>query len=427
MKRSILVACVVSSLLSLSYSSAVASGPVPSSGIANKIKSQWGKVVTTLAVATILGYGLMACDNGGDNLVKETEESSVRIGLSHAADILPGIKLGAELAVIQLNQEGGINGVQIELLARDNGGDLDQGLMSVRELVTKENIQALGGPAFSRIAIEVAKYMQGAGIPMVTTLATNPDVTTAGDFVFAASFNDNFQGKVMANLAIQDLGAGTAAVLTLKGDAYSEGLSQTFIANLITLGGTIVAQEFYQPNTTEFAAQMEIIKAAMPDVVFIPGFGESAFAVKQGVELGLETIYLGGDGWVTPGLQEAGGEALKDSYFSGHYSADAPPEKLSADTQQFIAAYEERNGVSPDDLAALGYDTIQIIVQAMRRAENMSPEAIRDAIAATKNYSGATFISAYDGNGNAEKTAVINTFEGGKIRFFKLVNPDFSN
>ena len=155
---------------------------------------------------------------------------------------------GATLAALQFNEEGGVRGVPIELvdggvpieqLAEKNISETEYVAALAEKLITQEKVLAIVGPNRSSQAVVVGEIAQRHGIPMVTTNATNPLVTTAGDFVFMAAFTDDFQGKVMAEFAIQELGAGRVAVLTERGSIYSEGLSQTFVDNFGALGAML--------------------------------------------------------------------------------------------------------------------------------------------------------------------------------------------
>ena len=184
-----------------------------------------------------------------------------------------------------------------------------------------------------------------------------------------AAFTDDFQGKVMAQFAVEELEAQTAAVLTHTGDVYSEGLSQTFIDNFTAYGGEIVAEQSYMAGDTEFAAQLTAIADAAPDVVFSTGFiPEVPLAVRQArEEIGITATFLGGDSWDNPALIPEAGTAVDGSFFSSPFSVKADPSDLGEDAQRFISAYTRMFNEVPDGGAALGYDAVRLLVQAMRR------------------------------------------------------------
>ena len=354
----------------------------------------------------------------------EDDDGTIKIGFIYTSDTRSNSLNGAELAALQLNGEGGAHSREIEIIARGNISDIEQAAEIAEELIIQEGVSAIVGPNRSLYAVAIGPVAQRHGIPMVTTTATNPSVTAAGDFVFMAAFTDNFQGKVMATFATQDLGAKTAAVLTRRESIYSEGLSQTFIDNFTALGGEIVYAQFYMRGDTDFTAQLTAVAEAAPDVFFLPGFAaEIPLVVQQAKTLGITGILLGGDSWDNAALISENSEILEGSFFSSLFSADVAPGDLSEGADQFITAYTSIFKVPPAGGAALGYDGVRLVVQAMRRADDLTSIAIRDQLAATMDYSGATFISGYDENRHPNKSAVINQIVNGEAQFYKLIEP----
>ena len=384
----------------------------------------------------LAGFLLVGCDQIQRLLapLPSDGDETIKIGFIYTTPNRINSRYGAELAANELNEEGGVRSTPIELVPH---GVPTQRLLSenisvteyvaeiAEKLITEERVTAIAGPNRSTHAVIVGEIAQRHGIPMVTTGATNPSVTAAGDFVFMAAFTDDFQGKVMAQFAVEDLEAQTAAVLTHTGDVYSEGLSQTFIDNFTAYGGEIVAEQSYMAGDTEFAAQLTAIADAAPDVVFSTGFiPEVPLAVRQARdEIGITATFLGGDSWDNPGLIPEAGTAVDGSFFSSPFSVKADPIDLGEDAQRFISAYTGMFNEIPDGGAALGYDAVRLLVQAMRRAPDLTPTAIRDQIAATKNYSGATLISGYDENRHTSKSAAINRIVDGEVQFYKLIEP----
>ena len=426
----LVVVATVLLLLCVHGTTVDARGRLSSGAVRDGISSVVGKVKGIVAVAAVCA-GLFACGDSedGDVVSDRVTPESVKIGLNYTGSWRgvdrPGAKQGAELAAAQLNAVGGVHGMPIELIIKNNLGDTDLGVMQAEELAMMGDVNAFIGPGFSRIAIKIGEVAQRYGIPMVTISATNPAVTSAGNYVFMAAFTDDFQGKVMAKFASNELGAETAAVLTFMGDVYSEGLSQVFIDNFIALGGDIVAQEFYMKDTDDYGDQFAVIAVGDPDVVFIPGFvPDSPAAVMQGRQAGLDAVFLGGDGWDNAKLSEIGGDALEGSYFSTYFTASVPLDKASTETRKFVSAYLDVYGVPPTGRAALGYDALRIVVEAMHRAgAGMSAEAIRAEIEATNNYNGATVLSSYDENRHAAKSAVVMTIRNGKSVYHRTVEP----
>ena len=349
------------------------------------------------------------------------DDDAIKIGFIYSSANRSHSLNGAEMAERKLNAEGGVHGTPIKVIARGNITS-NEHAAEIAEALIAEGISAIIGPNLSRYAVPIGEVAQQHEIPMVTTTATNPTVTAAGDFVFMSAFTDDFQGKVMARFAAQDLGAKTAAVLTRSESLYSGGLSQTFIDNFTASGGEVVGAEFYARGDTDFTALLTTIAESAPDVFFLPGFSaEIPLVVEQARTLGITGILLGGDSWDNAALIANSGAILEGSYFSTFFWADVPPGSLSKDAHQFIDTYTSIYGIPPDGGAALGYDALRLTVQAIRRAPELTPTEIRDQIAATKNYSGATFISGYNHNRHAAKSAFINRIVDGEARFHKLI------
>lgn len=268
-------------------------------------------------------------------------------------------------------------------------------------------------------------------IPTIFTTATNPDITEAGDFVFMVAFTDDFQGKMMAELATEKLGASTAAVLVQDGDTHSEGLSKVFIENFTALGGTIVASESYQRDDLYFGEQLNTIAQSNPDVILMPGYApEVPLVAGQAKAIGIEAPLLGGTGWDSPELLKTiGGEALEGSLFLAHFSADVPIWQLSEEARRFISEYKARyHGELPNSSDALSYDAARILAQAIRRVSNdssaeISTAEIIDEIATTREYRGATDIVSYNPNRQPKKSAVVNIIKDGKVKFHLLTKP----
>ena len=402
-----------------------------STGLLTKFKSGLTHKTAMLGSIALLALGTMSCDenvelNAGalaELLVEQGEDGTaaiIKIGMNYDGSRVPNAKDGAELAVAQINEAGG--GVLIELVALDNTNSLVQSIQLTNALVGEHQVHAIIGPESSTHAIIVGEVAQRVGIPMITTAASNPDVTASGRYVFMTAFPDSFQGQLMAKFAIEELAAETAAILTNNSDVYSEGLSETFADNFTLLGGEVVKQQFYDDKTRTFAIQLLAIDVAKPDVVFIPGHDEVAQIVKDGRALGIEATFLGGDGWGSAGLIAAGGKALEGAFFSDHFHA-TPSTGMSEDTLQFIADFVAMYCVSPISSSAFGYDAVYLVAQAIERAGSLDGAAIKDALAVTKNYSGATSIVSLTDKRHAIKSVFVKTIEGGKVVFYKMVTP----
>ena len=370
----------------------------------------------------------LSCDRIQEVVPEEVGVSdgtaTIKIGFIYSPPDPGTTRNGAELAVTLANEAGGINGLPIELLIRDDKGDALRSVQHAEALIAA-GVSAIVGPDYSTAAIAVAPIVQQHRIPMVTTYPTNPKVTESGNHTFMGAYIDPYQASVMVDFAMQELEAMTAAVLTETGNAYSEGLSNAFIEGFDAQGGVIAVHQFYETGTTDFTDQLRAVAASEPvvDVVFLPGLGaEFPLAVKQAKseDINISATFLGGDGWDRPDLTEIGGMALEGSFFANHFS---PDRQLTEEARQFVNAYTDKYGIAPNGPAALGYDAATILIEAMHSATDLTPAAIRDQIEATQDYSGATILSHFDENRHAIKSLVINIVTDGKIQFHRLITP----
>ncbi len=331
---------------------------------------------------------------------------------------------GIELAVDEINSAGGVNGRQIKLFTEDDQGRPEQAKTVVSKLISQDKVHAVLGEVASSNSLAAAPVAQENKIPMISPSSTNPKVTQTGDYIFRVCFIDPFQGAVMAKFAANSLKAKTAAIFGDVNSDYSKGLTEFFEREFNKLGGTVIRKETYTQQDPDFKAQLTNIRAANPDVIYIPGYyGQVGIIAKQARELGLNKPLLGGDGWDNPEIWSLGGESLKNSYISNHYSVDDPSPAI----QKFVAAYKGRyKGVAPDALAALGYDAMYILADAIKRAGTTESAKLRDAIAQTKTFLGVTGSITINKDRDSVKPAVVLELDpaGRKFIYKETVQPE---
>jgi branched-chain amino acid transport system substrate-binding protein len=314
-------------------------------------------------------------------------------------------KNGIEMARDEINNAGGINGRKVELIIEDEQGEPGKVTTVVTKLLRQDQVHALLGEVASTNSLTAAPKAQEAKIPMITPSSTNPEVTRKGDYIFRVCFIDPFQGEVMAKFAANTLKAKRAAILSDFNSDYSKGLTQFFKQSFSKLGGTIVDEKTYTQSDRDFSSQLTAIRAANPDVIYVPGYyGQVGVIAKQARQQGINVPILGGDGWDAPQLWDLGGEAMNNTYISNHYSIDDPSPLI----QKFVTDYKARyGGVAPDALAALGYDAMKVLGDAIKRAGSTDGAKLRDAIAQTKDFPGVTGKISIDAERNAIKPAVV--------------------
>jgi branched-chain amino acid transport system substrate-binding protein len=256
---------------------------------------------------------------------------------------------------------------------------------------------------------------------MVSPSSTNPKVTETGDHIFRVCFIDPFQGKLLAEFATKTLKAKKAVILSDVSSAYSVGLAEFFREAFKAGGGEIIAEQKYASKDKDFKAQLTAIKALNPDAICVPGYyTEVGLIVKQARELGITVPIFGGDGWEAPQLIEiAGGEALKNTFYSTHFS----PAQDTPMAKKFVEAFKAKyGGEVPDAMAALGYDSALALIEAIKKAGSTEPSKIKDALKAT-DFNGVTGRTKLDEKRDATKPAVIITTENGAFKFLQTVEP----
>ncbi|HYU99534.1 MAG TPA: ABC transporter substrate-binding protein [Pyrinomonadaceae bacterium] len=333
-------------------------------------------------------------------------------------------KNGVLMAADEINQAGGINGRQIDIVIEDDKGSPEEAAQVTGKLIDRYKVVAIIGAGASGNSLAAAPKAQAARVPLIAPSSTNPAVTQVGDYIFRACFMDAFQGEVMAKFAVNTLEAKRAAIMLDFNSPYSRGLTDFFEFSFTKLGGEIVAKQSYRQGDADFRGQLSLAKASNPDVVYIPGYyGDVAIIAKQARRLGLTMPLLGTDGWDAPELWELGGDALNGTYISNHYSADDPSETI----QKFVHAYRQRYGnLTPDAHAALAYDALRFLVAAIQRAGTTDGPKLRDALAETKNFAGVTGIISMDRDRNAVKPAVVLKLENLKYIYQETIQPEAS-
>ncbi|MCS6797407.1 MAG: ABC transporter substrate-binding protein [Myxococcota bacterium] len=326
---------------------------------------------------------------------------------------------GAQLAIDETNAAGGIRGRQVRLVTIDDRGQADEAGNAVSRLIDVEKAVALLGEVQSSLSLVGGRIAQRRRVPMVSPSSTNTQVTEIGDFVFRVCFIDPFQGTVMARFARENLRLSRVAILRDVRSDYSIGLARAFTEAFTAGGGTIVADQSYNAGDTDFSAQLTAIKSAGPDGLFIPGYyTEVGNIARQARRLGLTVPLLGGDGWDSPELRTIGGPDIVGSYYSNHFA----PDRVDDRTRGFIERYRARHGETPSGLAALGYDAALVLLDAMRRARELTPVAIRDALV-TANVEGVTGRITFDEKRNPIKPAVVLRVTAEGDRFEAQIDP----
>ncbi len=331
-------------------------------------------------------------------------------------------KNGALMAADEINQAGGINGRKIDIVIEDDEGSPERAATVVNKLTRQDKVIALIAGGISGSSLGAGPTAQSAKVPMISPSSTNPAVTQIGDYIFRACFIDPFQGEVMAKFSYNSLQAKTAAIMLDFNSPYSRDLTDFFELSFTKLGGRVVTSQSYTQGDTDFKGQLSSISEVKPDVIYLPGYyGDIAVISKQARQLGITQPLLGGDGWDAPELWQLAGDSINGSYISNHYSADDPSPAI----QKFVHDYKQHYGnLTPDAHAALAYDAMRFLAEAIERTGTTEGEKLRDALAQTKDFSGITGFISMDSERNAVKSAVILKLQDGRYIYQETIQPE---
>ncbi len=338
----------------------------------------------------------------------------------------------AEMKVEDINGAGGLQvgdqTYQIELVIEDNESKAESAVAAATKLIVQDQVLAIVGPQASKQAVPTGEVANENETPMISPWSTNPNTTLNRPWVFRACFLDPFQGPVMANFITDEFGFTKAAVLYDVASDYPKGLAEFFKAAWEELhgAGSVVAFESFTTGDTDFSAQLTKIKASGAEFLFTPQYyNEVPLIVKQARELGLDFPIFGSDSWGDPKTLELCGEACEGLFFSTHYAAEG----AVGATKEFIDRYTARYGEVPGDVAALTWDAMGILLQAIQNTGGLTGDlaadrrAVRDQLAQIKDYEGITGRMTFTEEGDPIKCAVIVKIQGGKFVFYQQACP----
>lgn len=334
------------------------------------------------------------------------------LGVRYANTVYPTVEINGET-------------YNVELVEVDNKSDKTEAVTAAQNLVSA-GVSAVIGSYGSGVSIAAGPTFEDAMIPAVGASCTNPQVTEGNEYYFRVCFLDPFQGTVMANYAIQN-GAKTAAVITQLGDDYSSGLGAFFVEAFNKLGGagSVVSQEQFQTNQTDFKAILTNIKAKNPDVIFAPSSITTApLIIKQARELGITAPIMGGDTWENATIIENAGADAEGIVLSTFFDEAEPATDEAASFITGFKQYLKDNGQDEiiPAVSALGYDAYITVLEAIKVAGTTEGAAIRDALTGV-NVVGVTGSISFDAKGDANKDmAFIKTVEGGAFKFLMTVS-----
>ncbi len=391
------------------------------------------KIITTALSLALMVTGLTACGSN-NNASNEADGDVIKIGVfepTTGENGGGGVQevLGARYAnSIRSTAKVGDKEYKIQLVEVDNQSDKSAAVTAAQSLVSS-GVKAVIGSYGSGVSIAAGSTFKDAKIPAVGCSCTNPQVTAGNDYYFRVCFLDPFQGTVMANYAGVTKGCKTAAVISQNGDDYSTGLANYFKK---AYQGEIVYEGTYNTNESDFNAILTAAKAKNPEVIFCPSsIATAGLVIKQARELGITCPIMAGDTWENETIiANAGAENCEGVTFSTFFDENDPTAAdfvngfktyLNSDAKN-ITLNGGSDGVAA--VSALGFDSYNVVIDAIEAAGSTDTTAIRDALAQLKT-TGVTGDLSFDENGDANKTmAYVKTVKDGKFKFIGTQSTD---
>jgi branched-chain amino acid transport system substrate-binding protein len=323
---------------------------------------------------------------------------------------------GAQLAMSEINQNGGVLGFDLEIIAYDTQGDPVLGVEAYNELVADHNMTALIGGTFSGVSLAVKELAKADGLPMITPTATHPDVTLNADNVFRACYTDIYQGKVAAMFAANDLGTSKVAVLYNRDDAYSTILANAFIDQYTSLSLSLDEYVFGMGDD-DFTVQLSAIQSGDYDAVYLPAYIPQVVEIlEQANTLGIDIPFIGSDGWDS--IERDYAAVAEGNYFLTHYSLDDDSTLIQAFYQNYVAMFDEE----PNVLSALAYDAVYAMVEAIENADSLDSLDIVLALHNLDLTTSVTGLTSFDQNGDPLKEITVVQIVDGEQVYVKKID-----
>lgn len=315
--------------------------------------------------------------------------------------------LGVQLAVEEINGNGGILGLPLELLLFDNEST-PIGSHLAAEKAAMAGVAAIIGASWSSHSLAVAKVAQARNIPMISPISTVPSLTATGDHVFRVCYSDDLQGSILAHFAYHELQARSALIFVDIASDFSIIIANIFKTHFAALGGTVAREMEYKTGQSDYSDEIDQALAEDTDVIFLSGYDESGFIAAKLQEAGSRAIPIGSDGWDADSFYTLGGNTIRRGYFINHWFPTHDDEQSRLFTEKY--------GKTSDLKAptALAYDAVKILAAAIRHAGSTQHGAVIQSLTSLGQYPGVTGNIAFNSRRDVAKNACIIEIRDGK-------------
>lgn len=321
-------------------------------------------------------------------------------------------------------------GKEVVLEYVDNKSNMYVAETVIQELVTRKPSLVLGSYG-SVYSLTAAKYLEEAKIPAITITNSNPLITGSNPYYFRVCYIDAYEGIAVAKYAVEKRKVTKAAILRPCDNDFADAVTRAFANKMIQLTGdnyAIAITQIYTPGNTDFTKLLQSIKDSGAQAIFVPAsVADAATILKQAKEISLNAIFLGTGQWETQKLvEQAGKEAVEGIAFSTNFD---PSTALTDTTSIFLKAYMEEYGKDavPQSATALGFDAYLLAIDAINRAGSAREgDLVREALANTRQFPGASGSITFNEQGDPVKSVVIKTVRNGEIINEYTVEPNWA-
>ncbi len=301
-------------------------------------------------------------------------------------------KQGMEVAIDEVNKAGGIKGRTIEIAVGDSRADPKEAALVAQKFVADPKIIAVIGDFTSSCAMAAAPVYESAKMVQISPSSSHPDFTKLGKFMFRNTPTQEYEGPFLARWAVKDLGKKRLATIYIKND-WGIATNKYFVETAKSLGAEVIDQEAFLPGEKDYTAILTKIKNENPELLYIGAmYSETALITTQMKKMHFQPTMMGCTAIFSPKLIELAGDAVEGILANALFF----PEFDRPEVKKFSKAFVEKYKKEPNNFAALAYDSINILINAMKVAD-LDRAKMRDVIASTKNFPGATGTATFVG------------------------------
>jgi len=352
-------------------------------------------------------------ENGGTDGIVSAKLGVISFMTGSGAAYGEAITNGLNLALEEINAKGE---VKIELVIEDSAGKQEQALSVGQKLMSDNDIVGIIGPTLSTEMNVVGPEADLNGIPIMGTSTTAAGIPQIGDYVFRNSIPESLAIPAALEKAVNKYGVKKVAILYGNDDLFTQSGFDTMKAEADNMGLEILTIETFQKGQSDYNAQLTKIKDLNPDLILASAlYNEGAVIMDQARKMGIDVPFVGGNGFNSPQVIEIAGEAADGLIVATPWFAEKPDDRV----QDFVKKYEDAYGHKPDQFAAQAYDALYIYANALKNAGEADRDALRDALAETKDLEGILGKISFDEDGDVVMDPTVLVIKDGKFQLFE--------